>query len=45
MKVGQLIPPPLCHIGLVIAELRANEVVALLRDIWWYMKVCLRIIA
>ncbi len=38
MKTGQLIPPPLSYIGQVIGELKANEVLALLRDIWWYMK-------
>ena len=38
MKTGQLIPSPLSFIGHVLGELKANEVLSLLRDIWWYMK-------
>jgi len=39
MHTGQLIPPPLCYIGQMIQELRACEVLTLLKDIWWYMKI------
>ena len=39
MKTGQLIPPPLCHIGKVLPKLKSTEAFLLLKDIWWYMKV------
>lgn len=39
MKTGQLLPPPLCHVGQVFHELKANEILHLLRDIWGYMRM------
>jgi len=39
MKTGQLLPPPLCYIGQVVPELKSNEVLLLLKDIWSYMRV------
>src|SRR5207237_1819717 len=39
MKTGQLLPPPLCHIGQTLGDLKASEVLALLRDVWCYMKL------
>jgi len=38
MRTGHLIPPPLSYIGQVLGELKANEVLALLRDIWAFMR-------
>ena len=39
MKVGQLIPPPLCYVGQTLNQLKANEIIGLLKDIWAYMKM------
>lgn len=39
MKTGQLLPPPLSFVGQILHELKANEVLYLLRDIWGYMRV------
>ena len=39
MKTGEIIPPPLCYIGEVVHELKACEIVGLLKDIWSYMKI------
>jgi hypothetical protein len=39
MKRGEILPPPLCYVGQVVHELRANEIVGLLKDIWAYMKM------
>ncbi|ODM91885.1 Integrator complex subunit 5 [Orchesella cincta] len=39
MKSGQLLPPPLCYVGHILHELKANEVLYLLRDIWGYMRM------
>lgn len=39
MKSGQLLPPPLSFTGDILHELRASEVLHLLRDIWSYMRV------
>jgi len=39
MKTGQLIPPPLSFIWQVVYELKAHEVLALLKDVWSYMKM------
>ncbi|XP_035710645.1 integrator complex subunit 5 isoform X4 [Folsomia candida] len=39
MRTGQLIPPPLCYIGQVVHELKSHEVLALLKDVWSYMKM------
>lgn len=38
MKTGQLIPPPLSYIWQVVHELKSHEVLALLKDVWSYMK-------
>ncbi|XP_050314392.1 integrator complex subunit 5 [Anthonomus grandis grandis] len=39
MTLGQLLPPPLCHIRDVLPSLRCFEIVDILRDcIWCYMR-------
>jgi len=39
MKIGQLIPSPLCFIGEILEELKSSEVLFLLKDVWAHMKV------
>jgi len=38
MKLGEILPSPLCYVGKVVHELKSCEIVGLLRDIWAFMR-------